>query len=195
LVWRVDGASRDIDAPAGVAFSRQISADSVEPTVASRSRNLLSHDDNGPTGTDEAMKVRPQMPWIICSKTFPGRAERLARTGAGPQRPVVRPSSKSSCDGPEAAPCKEMALGVSGEVAGPHVFDRSIVDVAWCDDVSIDEFSQDCDGRRIDFVVPGTSIQPRLPVLASRSDVEGSGSLLSRRDDSLQSRYASTSEL
>jgi len=43
FVWRVDRASRDIDCPAGDTFPRQISADSVEPTVAKRSRNLLSH--------------------------------------------------------------------------------------------------------------------------------------------------------
>jgi hypothetical protein len=59
LVWRVDGESRDIDRPAGVAFSFQISADSVEPIVASRSRNLFSHEDRGPSGTDEPMYVRP----------------------------------------------------------------------------------------------------------------------------------------
>jgi len=109
------------------------------------------------------------MPWIIGSETFARRAERLARTGAGPERSVVRPSSKSSCDGPEAAACKEMALGVAGEVAGPHVLDGSIVNVAWCDDVSVDEFSQDCDGGRVGIIVVGASIQPRLPLLASRS--------------------------
>ena len=54
LVWRVDGASRDIDRPDGVTFSLQISADSVEPTVARRARNLLSHDARGPTGSDKA---------------------------------------------------------------------------------------------------------------------------------------------
>lgn len=58
----IHGASRDIDPPAGVAFSRQISAHSVEPTVASLARNLLSHDDSGPAGTDEAKEVGPQMP-------------------------------------------------------------------------------------------------------------------------------------
>jgi hypothetical protein len=54
LVWSVDGASRDIDHPAGDVFSRQISAHSVEPTIASRSRNLFSHDCSGPAGGDEA---------------------------------------------------------------------------------------------------------------------------------------------
>jgi hypothetical protein len=50
----VHGASRNIDRPAGVTFSFQISADSVEPTVASRARNLLSHEDRGPADADES---------------------------------------------------------------------------------------------------------------------------------------------
>jgi hypothetical protein len=84
LVWRVDTASREIDRPCGETVSFQISADSVEPTAASLSRNLLSHDDSGPSGTDEAMKVRPQMPWIIGSEPFAGGRERLAGARSGP---------------------------------------------------------------------------------------------------------------
>jgi hypothetical protein len=78
-VRRVDGASRDIDAPAGVTFSRQVSSHSVEPTIASRSRNLLSHDDRGPGGTDEAKEVGPQMPRIVSTGALASDAERLAR--------------------------------------------------------------------------------------------------------------------
>jgi hypothetical protein len=80
----VDTASREIDRPCGETVSFQISADSVEPTAASLSRNLLSHDDSGPSGTDEAMKVRPQMPWIIGSEPFAGGRERLAGARSGP---------------------------------------------------------------------------------------------------------------
>jgi hypothetical protein len=69
-VGGVHRASRYIDAPAGVTFSLQISAHSVEPTIARRSRNLFSHDDRGPDGTDEAMEVRPQVPWIVCTGSF-----------------------------------------------------------------------------------------------------------------------------
>jgi hypothetical protein len=123
LVWRVDTASREIDCPAGETFSRQIRAHSVEPTVASRSRNLLSHDDRGPSGTDEAMKVRPQMPWIICSSTFARRREWLAGAGTGPEGFVVRPASKSSCNGPEPASCEEMALREALKVIRLNLFD------------------------------------------------------------------------
>lgn len=113
---RVDAASRDIDAPAGVVFSRQISDNSVEPTVASRSRNLLSHDDRGPAGTDEAKEVGPQMPWIVGAELLPGDRERLARTGSRPERPVVRPAGEAGCVGPAPDPGEEVALGEACEV-------------------------------------------------------------------------------
>jgi hypothetical protein len=69
-VGGVHRASRDIDAPAGVTFSRQISAHSVEPTVPSFARNLLSHDDKGSASFDEAVEVGPEMPWIVNSGAF-----------------------------------------------------------------------------------------------------------------------------
>jgi hypothetical protein len=77
-VRRIDGASRNIDRPAGVTVSFQVRSNSVEPTIASLARNLFSHDDMGPAGTDEAMKVRPQVPWIIDTGSFAGDRERLA---------------------------------------------------------------------------------------------------------------------
>lgn len=59
LMRTIDGESRDIDRPAGVTFPFQISEDSIEPTIARRSRNLFSHDSSGPAGADEAKKVGP----------------------------------------------------------------------------------------------------------------------------------------
>jgi len=122
-VGAVHGAHRDIDCPAGETFSRQISAHSVEPTIARRSRNLLSHDDSGPLGTDEAKEVGPQMPRVVGTETAPSRAERLARAGASPEWAVVRPASKSSCNGPEASACEEMSLRVAVEVIGLDILD------------------------------------------------------------------------
>jgi hypothetical protein len=123
LVWRVDGESRDIDRPAGVAFALQISADSVEPIVASRSRSLFSHEDRGPSGTGEPIYVRPQMPWIIGSEPFARRAERLAGARGGPEGPVVGPAGHSGGDGPEAAASEEVDLGKSCEVIWRQVHD------------------------------------------------------------------------
>jgi hypothetical protein len=58
-VWRIDRESWKIDSPAGVVFSFQISANSIEPTVASLSRNLFSQYDRGPDGADEPKEVGP----------------------------------------------------------------------------------------------------------------------------------------
>jgi hypothetical protein len=69
----VDRESRNIDRPPGVANCFQISLNSIEPTIASLSRNLLSHDDRGPDGTDETMEVGPQVPWIVRSSAFSSR--------------------------------------------------------------------------------------------------------------------------
>jgi hypothetical protein len=153
LVWRIDGASRDIDAPAGVAFSLQISAHSVEPTIASLSRNLLSHDDRGPVGADEATKVRPQMPWIIGSETFAGDRERLARTGASPEGLVVGPSSHSGCNGPEATSGKEVYLSVVPEFVRLDLLNGSGVDDTWGNDIVGNELPQDRCGLRVNLVV------------------------------------------
>ena len=106
----VDRESWEIDAPAGVAFSFQISANSVEPTVASRSRNLFSHDDRGPDGTDEAMKVGPQVPWIVCAGAFARDRERLAGAASGPHRPVVWPPGEAEGVRPSPDPGEEVAL-------------------------------------------------------------------------------------
>jgi hypothetical protein len=88
-VGGVHRASRDIDRPAGVTFSLQISADSVEPTIASRSRNLLSHDDRGPTGSDKSKEVGPQVPWIVDTEPFSRLRERLTGARSCPEGSVV----------------------------------------------------------------------------------------------------------
>ena len=55
----IDGTSRDNDRPAGVADAFQVSKHSVEPILANRCRNLFSHPDSRPSGTDEAKLVGP----------------------------------------------------------------------------------------------------------------------------------------
>jgi len=115
---RVHGRSRDIDRPAGVAFTSQINGNSVEPTIASRSRNLFSHDHRGPAGADEAKEVGPQMPWIVGTQPLPGDRKRLTRARAGPERPVGRPASKEAGIAPSSNTGEEMDVGVSGEVSG-----------------------------------------------------------------------------
>ncbi len=115
-VGRVDGTSWDNDRPAGVVLCFQVSRHSVEPALANRRRNLFFHDDSGPSGTDEAKEVGPQVPIVILGFSFTGDGERLARGAAGPELAVVGPPSKSSCKGPAGDAGEEVALPVSGEV-------------------------------------------------------------------------------
>ncbi|DAZ90927.1 TPA_asm: hypothetical protein Cy-LDV1_g53 [Cyanophage Cy-LDV1] len=76
----IDGTSRDNGRPAGVTDAFQVRKHSVEPILANRCRNLLSHPDSGPAGTDEAKLVGPQVPLVVGAGAFAGDAERLART-------------------------------------------------------------------------------------------------------------------
>jgi hypothetical protein len=112
----VDRESWEISAPAGVAFSFQISANSVEPTVASRSRNLFSQYHRGPDGTDEAMKVGPQVPWIVSAGAFACDRERLAGARSCPDGAVVWPSGEAEGVAPPADSGEEVALGKASEV-------------------------------------------------------------------------------
>lgn len=158
----VDGASREIDNPAGDTFRRQISADSVEPTVASLSRNLLSHKDRrsescAPSGTEQAKYVGPQMPWIGGPEPLAGCAERLTGTGSGPNRSGVRPASKSSCKGPDAGACEKVDLRVAFEIIGLDILDGAIVDIAGCDQPVGDQAAQHIRRIAVELVVVGSS--------------------------------------
>lgn len=155
---RVDGASRDINRPAGVAFCFQISGNSVEPTIASVSRNLLSHDDSGPAGTDEAKEVGPQMPFVVGAFSFAGDAERLAGTGSAPQGPIVGPSCLPRCDGPHAASGEEMRLREFCDVGRFDVGDRSSVNNSCRKDAILDETFEDVRRCGFDFIIIGTQI-------------------------------------
>lgn len=118
---RIDGTSRDNDRPAGVLDAFQVSSNSVEPVLANRCRNLLSHDDSGPAGVDETEKVGPQVPSVTLGFALPGNRERLARTGASPELAVVGPASHSCGERPSANSGEEVALVVSDEVVSRNI--------------------------------------------------------------------------
>jgi hypothetical protein len=109
----VDRESWEIGAPAGVTFSFQIRANSIEPSVPSLSRNLLPHDDRGSAGGDEAVEVGPEVSGVVNSDAFACDRERLAGAASGPHRPVVGPPGEAEGVGPAADPGEEVALGVS----------------------------------------------------------------------------------
>nr|WP_064748683.1 hypothetical protein [Lysobacter antibioticus] len=120
---RIDGTSRDNDAPAGVADPFQVSAHSVEPVLANRRRNLLSHEDSGPSGAGESKKVGPQVPIVSLRFALACDRERLARRGACPEFAVVGPAGSSSGQGPSADTGEKMTLPKLSEVSGLHVDD------------------------------------------------------------------------
>jgi hypothetical protein len=120
-VRRVNGASRYIEAFAGVAFSRQIRLNSVEPTIPSRSTNLFAKDDRRSAGGNEPVKVRPQVPWIVCPKSFPGDGERLARARSGPDGLIVWPSGETEGVRPSANAGEEVGLGESSQIVWGNI--------------------------------------------------------------------------
>ena len=130
FVRTVDRESRDIDCPAGVVFSLQTSAHSVEPTIASLSRNLLSHKDSGPVGSEQSKYVRPQVPWIIFAGSFARDRERLAGTRGCPNRSVVGPACDAAGERPSSDSREEMMLGESMKVIRLNILDRASIDMA-----------------------------------------------------------------
>jgi hypothetical protein len=150
---RIDGTSRDNGRPPGVVDAFQVSKDSVEPILANRCRNLFSHEDSGPAGTDEAKEVGPQVPVVILSSACAGDREWLAGTGACPQLALVRPSSQSSCKGPPADAGEEVTLSESVEVRGLYIHDAPGVYDAWRYVAGINEVAQPLGGVGVDLVV------------------------------------------
>lgn len=75
---RIDGTSRDNGRPAGVTDTFQVRMHSVEPILPNRCRNLFSHDDIGPAGTDEIEEDGPEMAFVCLRPALAGDAEGLA---------------------------------------------------------------------------------------------------------------------
>ena len=118
---RIDGTSRNNNRPAGVADAFQVRRHSVEPILANRSRNLFSHDDRGPTGSNEAKEDGPEVPFVRLAPLLTGGAEGLAGAASSPHRPVVGPSGKAEGVRPAADPGEEVALGEASEVIRCHI--------------------------------------------------------------------------
>jgi hypothetical protein len=118
---RIDGTSRDNGRPAGVADPFQVSRHSVEPVLANRRCNLLSHEDSGPAGTDESKQVGPQVPIVSLGFALTGDRERLARRGACPDFAIIGPSGDAGGESPSSDAGKEVTLSVSDEVIRSNI--------------------------------------------------------------------------
>jgi hypothetical protein len=152
---RIDGTSRDNDRPAGVADAFQVSEHSVEPILANRCRNLLSHHDIGPSGTDESERFGPQVPLVRRTFLLSGDRERLARGAGAPEGSVVGPAGETGGVGPSAKAGEEVALGVALEVVRSDIRDTPFVDVAGRYVPCGDQVPQPRSRVGVDFVVVG----------------------------------------
>jgi len=120
---RIDGTSRDNGRPCGVTDAFQVSRHSVEPRLANRCRNLLSHNDRGAAGSDEVEEDRPEVPFVLLRGAFACDGEWLAGGASGPDGPVVRPPCESEGVPPPADSGEEVALGEGSKVIRCHIDD------------------------------------------------------------------------
>jgi hypothetical protein len=119
---RADARRRERDRPEGVVHAFHVSLYKVDPSICVLARNLFSKDDCRAALADEVEEGGPKVPLIIKPASFACRAERLAGTGTGPDRSMIRPSGSTEGIGPDADAGEEMALDESSE------FRRSNID-------------------------------------------------------------------
>lgn len=112
----VDGTSWNNGTPAGVSFRLQIKEQSVEPMLANRGSNLLSHKDQRTPCTDESKLVVPKIPLVVKTTLLARDAERLARERPTPDFAVVGPSGETGSKRPPSDAGEEVALPVSHKV-------------------------------------------------------------------------------
>ena len=112
-VRRPEARTAKIDRCEGVCRSFHVRLNNVEPSKSVLARNLFAKDSARLSDGDEFGPHGPKMASVGEAFAFAGRAERLARTRAGPDFAIVRPSSHAESKGPDSDARKEMALPVS----------------------------------------------------------------------------------
>jgi hypothetical protein len=152
---RAEARSAGICRPEGVARRFQVSRYKVEPSEAVFRCNLLAKDEFRTALFDEPMERGPKVPLISKPAAFACRAERLAGTGAGPDRSIVGPSGLSQGEAPDADASEEVALNKSGKVGRSDIFDAPFVDLAMRNEAIGDQFAQPRRRERVVLVVVG----------------------------------------
>jgi hypothetical protein len=178
---RIDGTSRDNGRPAGVADAFQVRMHSVEPILANRCRNLLSHDDRGPAGTDEAEEDGPEVAVVLFARAFAGDGEGLAGARSGPERPIVSPTGEPGGKRPSTDPGEEVALGVFSEIVWSDIGNASFVNVAGRDVAGRDQVAQPLGRIRVELVVIGGHALTPARFIFSRSRISAAFSGLAAR--------------
>jgi hypothetical protein len=121
-VWRADARRRKRDRPEGVTQGFQVSLYKVDPHICAFASNLFSKDDCRAALADEMEPVWPKVPLVSEPASFACRGERLAGTGAGPDRAAIGPTGSTERVRPDADAGEEMALDE------PSEFRRSNID-------------------------------------------------------------------
>lgn len=152
-VRRTDARRRERDTPEGVTQGFQVSVYKVDPRVNSFARNLLSKDACRATLCDEVVEGRPQVPLVSKPIAFACRAERLARTGAGPDWGVVADTGFTQGKAPDTKTGEKVALGISSKLIWSYIFDAPFVNNAGGNQALLNQNAKDGRGIRVVFVV------------------------------------------
>jgi hypothetical protein len=150
---RADARSAQISRPNGVTLSFQVSRYKIEPLQSILACNLLAKDRCRSALSDEPFPRGPKVPLVSKPIAFACRAERLARTGTGPDGAVVTPSGKAQRIGPETNPGEKVTLGISGKVVWCDIFNAPGVHIASHNVTFHDENLQNPCSERVDLVV------------------------------------------
>jgi hypothetical protein len=129
-VRRTDARSAQIDRPAGVTRSFQVSLYKVEPSEAVAACNLLAKYRDRLALINEVEPCWPQMPLVNKPNSFACRAERLAGARACPNWAIVMPPSAAQGVAPNPDAGEEMTLSVSAQVARSNILDTPFVHVS-----------------------------------------------------------------
>lgn len=155
-VRRTDARRRERNRPEGIVQGFHVSVYKVEPRVCILACNLLSIDCCRAALADEVVEGWPQVPLVIKRRALACLAERLARTGTGPNRSVIWPACGTQCVGPNTNACEEVALGVWLEVIGVDIFNAPFVNITRGDVARSDEIAQPLGRKLVNLVVVGS---------------------------------------
>jgi hypothetical protein len=154
-VRSTDARSREYERRAGVVAVFQVSLYKVEPSEAVLSFNLLTKDRSRAALLDEMVERGPEVPLVSKPSSFACLGERLARTGASPNRSVVAPSGSPKGVAPNADAGEEVALRETAQVAWEDILDASLVNDSMGDVSGINEVSEPLSCIGVDLVVVG----------------------------------------
>lgn len=152
---RTDARRRKRDGPEGVSQGFQVSVYKVDPRLDSLARNLLSKDDWRFALTDEPGEARPKVSWVRKPSSSACRAERLARTGTGPNRSIIWPAGATKREGPDADACEEVALRETAQIAWVDILDTPFIHDAWRYMAGLYQVAQPLGGVWVNLVVIG----------------------------------------